>query len=127
MPCCCKDNVQACFVLGIILVVLNLLSCFGFIWNAELLPYCLIGIFGALVSGILIFGAKKRNRIAILVWIVFAIIGVVVLIAFAVIAIMVMIAVSSNDPDDDDPDDVDALERFTAGSERVPVAVRVSA
>ena len=82
MPCCCKDNVEASFVLGIVLAVLSLVSCFGQGWNI------LYGIYGALVYGILIFGAKKRNPTAILVWMVFAIIDVVWAIVVVVLAII---------------------------------------
>ena len=68
MPCCCKDNVEASFVLGIVLAVLSILSCFGDKGN---------GIYGVLISGILIFGANQRNPTAILVWMVLTIIGVI--------------------------------------------------
>ena len=87
MPCCCKDNVEASFVLGIVLAVLSVLSCFGDKGN---------GIYGVLISGILIFGAKQRNPTAIFIWMVFAIIGVVWLVVVAVIAIISLLAVSSH-------------------------------
>ena len=89
MPCCSKDYVQASFVLGIVLAVLSLLTCFG--GGRGTIIH---GIFWALISGILIFGAKMRNPTAILVWMVFAIIEVVWLIVVAVMAIIAAIAVS---------------------------------
>ena len=105
MPCCCKDNVQACFVLGIILVVLNLLSSFGLIFacisDGGMYPYLLIGIFGALVSGLLIFGAKKRNHTAIFIWIILNIIGVSVIggivLALCLMSLMVPVHQSAQD------------------------------
>jgi len=80
---CCKDNVQACFVLGMVFAGLNILFClFG---DAS---HILSGIYGALVSGILIYGAHKRNRTAILIWMVLTIIGVIGLIVVSVLAII---------------------------------------
>ena len=55
----------------------------------------LYGIYGALISGILIFGAKQRNSTATLIWMVFAIIDVVWLIVVAVLAIIAVMAISS--------------------------------
>lgn len=61
MPCCCKDNVQASFVIGIVLAVLSLINC------VDYSPLNIaIGIVGALIHCILIYGAHKRNRTAIL-------------------------------------------------------------
>ena len=85
MPCCCKNYVEASFVLGIVLAVVSLLNCY---------KDPIHGIVGALISGILIFGAKMRNPTAILVWMVFAIIEVVWLIVVAVMA-----TIAAIDPD----------------------------
>ena len=112
MPCCCKDNVQACFVLGIILVVLNLLSSFGLIFacisDEGMYPYLLIGIFGALVSGLLIYGAHKRNRTAILIWMVLTIIGVIGLIIASVWVIYAIVFASDSLHELDIDIDIDA-------------------
>jgi len=113
MPCCCKDNVQACFVYGIVSIIGKLFTlCMAFwllymhqgvelhaISATQLLKMdtrttihierILLAIYGMLVSGLLIFGAKKRDPTAILIWMVFAILGLVVLIAVAVLANMV--------------------------------------
>ena len=62
MPCCCKDNVQASFVIGIVLAVLCVI---GIAIDFSPLGICL-AIVGALIHCILIFGAHKRNRTAIL-------------------------------------------------------------
>ena len=93
MLCFCKDYVQAAFVLGIVLAGLNLLTCFNKGNGAE---EVLSGIYGALISGILIFGAKMRNPTAILVWIALAIINVVGLIVWTVSAIIALIAITDH-------------------------------
>ena len=93
MPCCCKDYVQASFVLGIILAVLNLLTCFKKEGEFENILH---GIYGALIFAIVIFGVKMRNPTSILVWMVFAIIDVVWLIVAAVVAIIVITGSSSS-------------------------------
>ena len=62
MPCCCKDNVQASFVIGIVLAVLCLIGIAG---DSSPLGITL-AIVGALIHCILIFGAHKRLRTAIL-------------------------------------------------------------
>ena len=76
MPCCCAKNVEAAFVLGIVLAVLNFLSClplFCFAQNTETLVGISIGVIGVMTHCILIFGAHKRHSTAILVWMVLAI------------------------------------------------------
>ena len=63
MPCCFSTNVQAAFVLGIIGVVLNLVSCcFAVVTGEGKIGF---GILGALISAILVYGAHARNYIAI--------------------------------------------------------------
>ena len=57
-------------VLGILLVVLSLLNCVSGLWHGIAL-----GIVGAIVNGILVYGAFKRDRTAILAWIILAILG----------------------------------------------------
>ena len=52
MPCCCATNVKAAFVLGIILAVFSVLSCFN-----EMQGAIANGIIGAVIHCILIFGA----------------------------------------------------------------------
>ena len=95
--CCCKDNVDFSFFLGMGLVVLSLSSCF--VGDTR---HILSGIYGALVSGILIFGAKQRNPTAILVWMVFAIVGLIGLIVVSVLAIIALFGVSSDPSPDPD-------------------------
>ena len=67
MPCG-QTNVKAAFSCGIALAVLSLLSCANYADTASIV----IGIIGAMMHGILIFGAQERNSTAILVWIVLA-------------------------------------------------------
>ena len=63
MPYCCATNVQAAFVLGIIGVVLNLVSCcFAIVTGEGKIGF---GILGALISAILVYGAHVRNYQAI--------------------------------------------------------------
>jgi len=100
---CCKDNVQACFVLGMVFAGLNILFClFG---DAS---HILSGIYGALVSGILIYGAHKRNRTAILIWMVLTIIGVIGLIIASVWVIYAIVFASDSLHELDIDIDIDA-------------------
>ena len=71
--CCFKDNVQAAFVLGIILAVHSLVTCCGIKWY-----FIINGILGVLIHCILIFGAYFRHRIAIIVWLICAIINCII-------------------------------------------------
>ena len=68
MPCCCKDNVTASLVIGIVLAILSLVSIAGLT-----LANIASGVIGALMQCFPIFGAYKRNRTLILVWMIFAI------------------------------------------------------
>ena len=90
-PCCFSSNVQAAKVLGILLVVLNLLYCLGTDEYGHRTTNVVYGILGALISGILVFGAIKRNSKAILVWIILAIIECI---ALAVEAALLVIGLS---------------------------------
>jgi len=87
MPCCCATNVKAAFVLGIVLAVLSGLSCFD---NSE--GALAIGIIGAVIHCILIFGAHTRNSTAILVWMVLAILDCI---GIAIVAILGIIGIAS--------------------------------
>merc|ERR1712170_44468 len=73
-PCCCESNVKAAFVLGVIFVVLSLLNCLGQDENGGRLQNIVSGLVGAVIAGTLVYGAKTRNRLAILVGIYVAII-----------------------------------------------------
>ena len=79
MPCCCATYVQAAKVIGIIFVVLNLLLVVaqlatGYGDNDDKYITIVSGIVGALISGILVYGAQTRNRTAILIWMILTII-----------------------------------------------------
>ena len=89
MPPCCRatyknpfaTNIRAAFVLGIIGMVFHLIFCGT--WSIPIMTGIstswvgyggvAIGIVYTLISAILIYGARARNRTAILVWICFAI------------------------------------------------------
>ena len=86
MLCCCATNVEAAFVLGIVLAVLNGLSCFN--EDPEVIAN---GIIGAVIHCTLIFGAHKRNSTAILVWMVLAILSCI---GLAIIAILGIIGIT---------------------------------
>ena len=71
---CCAVQ-ETAFVCGIILVVLNLLICFQGDFKSIVQ-----GIVFASINSILVIGAHTRNKTAILVWMIMAIIGVIFLI-----------------------------------------------
>ena len=90
-PCCCESNVKASYVLGIILIVICILNCFNENEEGEHLYNIIGGIVRALIHGLLVYGAHARNRTAILVWIVLAIIDCIIL---CVIIVIFVIAVA---------------------------------
>merc|ERR1711935_183721 len=90
-PCCCATNVQAAKVLGIIFVVCSVLGCFGQQPDGSRISNIVGGIAGALISGILVYGAVKRSSTAILVWMILAIVQCI---GFAAIAILAVVAMS---------------------------------
>ena len=90
-PCCCESNVKAAFVLGIIFIVLCILNCFNQNEDGEYLYNIIGGIVGALINGLLVYGAHTRNSTAILVWMVLAIIECICL---CVITVLFVIAVA---------------------------------
>ena len=71
---CCAVQ-ETAFVCGIILVVLNLLICFQGDFKSIVQ-----GIVFASINSILVIGAHTRNRTAILVWMIVAIIEIIFLI-----------------------------------------------
>ena len=86
--CCCKSNVKAAYVLGIIFVILCILNCLMF-FNDENLYNIIGGIVGALMNGILVYGAYARSSTAILVWIILAIIECI---CMCVLTVLIVIA-----------------------------------
>ena len=94
--CCFKNNVQAAFVLGIILAVHTLVTCRGILWY-----FIINGILGALIHCILIFGAYFRNRIVIIVWMVCAIVTCIINLVVVILGILDFqraLMVPGNDP-----------------------------
>ena len=86
MTCSCATNVQTAFILGIIGIVFHLIFVgilagilIGISTTTRIPTRILwyggitVGIFYALISAILVYGAYARNRAVILIWIIFAI------------------------------------------------------
>ena len=78
MALCFVNDVKGAYILGILFIFLNIMICFeghGF--------YISTGIFGSLISGILIYGAKNRTSKAIQVWMILSVIKIITLISLA--------------------------------------------
>ena len=87
MPCCCKTNVEAASIIGKLFMFLSLFSClqaFSIKDKEIMIAEIVTCISGAFVNGILVYGADKRNRSALLIWIILQIIGLVTLIVFGI-------------------------------------------
>ena len=69
MPCCGATYVKTAFVLGVVMASLNLLVCLGGLMFGEL-SFIMTGIVGALICGILIYGAHARKGQVILVFMI---------------------------------------------------------
>jgi len=78
MPCCCESNLKASFVMGIIFAVLDIV---GLLVQRDL-QSIITGLIFACGNLLLVYGAHKRHRDAILVWIVFAVIQALILIVY---------------------------------------------
>merc|ERR1711979_60762 len=89
-PCCCESNVKAAFVLGVFFVVLSLLNCLGQDENGGRLQNIISGLVGAVIAGTLVYGAKTRNRLAILIWIVLAVIECILVCIFVGIYVAII-------------------------------------
>ena len=90
MSCCCETNVKAAYVIGIIFAILSVVLCFGVGFGFDLLlsvPILLI----FLASLVLIYGGYKRNRTAILIWMVFAIILLIGVVILAIAGLVIII------------------------------------
>ena len=91
---CCAVQ-ETAFVCGIILVVLNLLICFQGDFKSIVQ-----GIVFASINSILVIGAHTRNRTAILVWMIVAIIGIIFLIGVCTFLISSIIIPQPFQPED---------------------------
>jgi len=91
MPCCCESNVKASFVMGIIFIVFNILA----LVVARDIQAIVGGLIFAVVNGILVFGAHKRNKDALLVWIILAAIEALVYIIFCILVIVNLVLVGN--------------------------------
>ena len=90
-PFCCGPNVKVAFYLGIIFVILGILNCFGEDEKGERLTNIIGGVVGALINGLLVYGANARNSTAILVWMVLAVIECILVCVFAVLLVIAII------------------------------------
>ena len=63
MPCCCATDLKAAYVLGIVLAGVSLVPAL-----TLYPPFIAVGIVGALIHGVLVFGAYKSHSTAILTW-----------------------------------------------------------
>ena len=96
MSCCCETNVKAAYVIGIIFAILSVVLCFGVGFGFDLLlsvPILLI----FLASLVLIYGGYKRNRTAILIWMVFAIILLIGVVILAIAGLVIIIIEFNSD------------------------------
>ena len=85
MPCCCATNVNAAFVLGIVLAALSFIG----LANGQ---YGIInGIIGVIIHCVLVFGAHTRNSTAILVWMILAILSCI---GYAILTVVGVAAIA---------------------------------
>ena len=94
MPCCCKTNVEAASIIGKVFMFLSLFTClqaFSIKDKEIMIAEIVTCISGAFVNGILVYGADKRNRIALLIWIIFQVIGLVALIIYGLAGISALL------------------------------------
>ena len=89
-PCCCKSNVEAAKVLGIIYAILSLLGTFN--GGAQNIAQ---GVISCLISLILVYGAHTRNGTAILVWMVLVMINLVWIVIIVILAIIALVGGAS--------------------------------
>ena len=91
MCCCCAKNIDAAFILGIVLAALSLMIFFN--GSSAIMDYhkwIINGTIGVMINCILIFGAYTRNSKALLVWIILAILSYI---GLAIIYILVLFAI----------------------------------
>ena len=99
MPCCCSTNVQAAGIIGKVIFTISLI---GFIlgciridipWEMRK-DQIFNGVCKTIQASILIFGAKKPSRIAILIWMIWATLELIAVIVFTIL--MICLAVNPN-------------------------------
>ena len=91
MACCHMcNNVQTAYIIGKGTFIISLLGCFMSFLSANF-GRIIIDAFNALEACILIFGAKKRNRCAILIWMVMAFIQLIAVILALIFAILIIV------------------------------------
>ena len=84
------SNVQTAYIIGKGLFIISLLGCFMSFLSANF-GRIFIDAFNALEACILIFGAKKRNNSAILLWMVMAFIHLIAVILALIFSILCIV------------------------------------
>ena len=101
MPCCCcKTNVEAASIIGKFFMILSLfafLQAFLIKDKEKMITEIMTCILAAFVNGILVYGADKRNRSALLIWIILQIFGLVSFIIYGLACISVLGLLTTSD------------------------------
>jgi len=82
MQCCCKNNVEAAKILGVIFALLSAIGCLKYLeyekrshnWGQQYIEYIIIGVLGFFIHLLLTLGAVIHNATVILVYIVLALV-----------------------------------------------------
>ena len=82
MQCCCKNNVEAAKILGVIIALLSAIGCLKYLeyekrshnWGQKYIEYIIIGVLGFFIHLLLTLGAALRDTTVILVYIILALI-----------------------------------------------------
>lgn len=93
MPCCCKTNIEAASVIGKVFICFAIITILEGVINGSG-EHIIEGLSNGVLSGILVFGAVKRNETAILVWIILTSIGI----SAAIILTLALIIIFVNPP-----------------------------
>ena len=98
MPCCCKTNLEAASIIGSFFMFLNFSLFFISMKYKEIMISEIVTcISAAFVDGILIYGVDKRNRSALLIWIIFQVIALVALIIYGLAGISALGLLTTSD------------------------------
>ena len=98
MPCCCKTNLEAASIIGSFFMFLNFSLFFISMKYKEIMISEIVTcISAAFVDGILIYGVDKRNRSALLIWIIFQVIALVALIIYGLAGISALGLLTASD------------------------------
>ena len=96
MPCCCSTNVQAAGAIGKLFFTISLLGLILGCVRIDL-PWddrkdqIFNGACKTIQASILIFGAKKPSRTAILIWMIWAILELIAVIVFIILMVCLIV------------------------------------